>query len=645
MLKMNKYYNSLSDRFNKYDNIAINIRPNEAFIYQKSKQTTKNEFYTKANRSIDFLAKTTNIFDIGKIKEKSNQYMKNHYSIINCNSNKERLNKKLCDNFFINDKRQKIRRIILSKKKLLKAILDEGKKNNENKDKIINNNIYINNKKYKCGITINNVSMPEIDNKKYITKNKNGNEEETNKNNLFNLKNMDIYNKNLLQEKLYQIQMNKIALFKKIKYAGLKKFCSKGFNPFTKKLKINYISEQNAQNESTKQNNNKNELRNNDINNCNEITINTIRERVRNYFIGKFDNIKEYYYDWNENGIGKLSINDIYKYLNNKIKYRISKEEVKRLFENYLKKNYLDLESFKYLFFEQPSNEKISIQLNKILAMIKSSSEGFLPLEINKNETNLYYYDKKKYNDLINLIKENEDKILLHLLVNTEKEDDLNYSDFYNLINKIIPDNNKNNYENQIKTIFNNNKLKNIDRINIKEFFETINNKKNENKLNNLNTVNTSFNIKKEINNGYSTFYEKNCDNKNSMNNRNQNNIYIKKNNRFNKTNNLFYKENDFGEINNINKKSNLNEINEQRKECKSQERNIDKNKKSTKMIVFKTDKEKIFNEQLSKTHENVDKRKINYKLFPSFRKFQLPIITKRIREQNKNSDILELLK
>ena len=62
-------------------------------------------------------------------------------------------------------------------------------------------------------------------------------------------------------------------------------------------------------------------------------------------------------------------------------------------------------------------------------------------------------------------------------------------------------------------------------------------------------------------------------------------------------------------------------------------------------MIVFKTDKEKIFNEQLSKTHENVDKRKINYKLFPSFRKFQLPIITKRIREQNKNSDILELLK
>ena len=95
--------------------------------------------------------------------------------------------------------------------------------------------------------------MPEIDNKKYITKNKNGNEEETNKNNLFNLKNMDIYNKNLLQEKLYQIQMNKIALFKKIKYAGLKKFCSKGFNPFTKKLKINYISEQNAQNESTKQ--------------------------------------------------------------------------------------------------------------------------------------------------------------------------------------------------------------------------------------------------------------------------------------------------------------------------------------------------------------------------------------------------------
>ena len=68
-------------------------------------------------------------------------------------------------------------------------------------------------------------------------------------------------------------------------------------------------------------------------------------------------------------------------------------------------------------------------------------------------------------------------------------------------------------------------------------------------------------------------------------------------------------------------------------------------NKTSNKLITFKISREKIFKEQLSKTHENIEKKKnINKILYPRFRKFQLPIITKHTREQNKNSDIIDIL-
>ena len=551
---MNKYF-SLSDRFNKHNNLNNNVGLNEAFIYLKSKRATNSEFYSNGTRSIDVLGRTTNIFNLGKVKDKATHYIKNQFSIINNNNGKEKLNIKIFQNFFINEKKQKIRKIILSKKKLLEAILDEDKRN-ANQTKNVNDINY--NKKNKTGVVINNVSMPEIVNKKNIKKNKTGNEE-LHKINILNLKNIEKYNRNLLQEKLYQIQMNKIALFKKIKYAGLKKRCNKGFNGNNKKYDI---SEQNKNNEE-KKSKEKNDLKNRDIiNNCSEITINSIREKVKKYFIGKFDSVKEYFYEWNEKGMGKLSSYDIYKYLNNKIKYRISKDEVKKIFMSYLKNNYLDLESFKNLFFECPSNEKISIQLDKMM-MAKISSDKNLSLDKNKNDSNLSYYEKSKYNELINIIEEQKEIILLKLIFKNQKGNDLNYSEFYNLIYNIIPENKKHNFDNQIKILFNNNKLKNIEKINIKEFFDAINHKRKKDfKLNNINIINNSLNNKNGVNNECSTFYEKNLNNKKSTYNRNQNYIYIKKNTTFSKTNNLFYKSKEFNETK-INKNNQLNEINE----------------------------------------------------------------------------------
>lgn len=655
MLKQNKIF-SLSERFNKYENIKNNLRTNEAFIYLKSKRTTHSDFYNKGNRSIDFLAKTTNLFDLGKLKEKGNQNLKNQLNIINSMNYNEKLNQKLYQNFFNNNKKEKIRRIILSKKKILETILDEERKNSL-KEKIINNidnknneNKKINSKskKNKGVIVINNVSMPEIEmNKKNNFKIKNIiDENDIIHSNTFNLKNIDNYNKNILQEKLYQIKMNKIALFRKIKFAGLKKYCNKDlkFNSYNKKFGINYISEQNIQNKDI-QNFNRNELRNNLIkNNCNEITINSLRESVRNYFIGKFHNIKEYFDDWDEQGQGKININDIYKYLNNKIKFRISKEEIQKFIRFYNNKNYFNLENFKYFFFEEPSNEKLSIQKENYLKseykMNKSSSEGILFIDKNKKDNNLYYCDKNKYSELINLIKEQNDNKLIKVILNNKNEDELNYNDFYNLIDSFIPKNKKKYFEKEIKRIFNNHKIKKEEKVNIKDFFEKINNKKEEFKLFNNNSNNTFSIIKKEINQGYTTFYEKKMNNKKFNDNRNQDNILIKKNINFSKTNNIFYKKKDFEETK-INKKDKLINLT---KEYKSQDIKEEKIKKPIKYFTFNAIKGKSIKNNFSMTQENFGKKTLNIKYYPSFRKFQLPIITKYSREQNKNSDIINLL-
>ena len=146
-----------------------------------------------------------------------------------------------------------------------------------------------------------------------------------------------------------------------------------------------------------------------------------------------------------ELGVGKININCIYKYLNNKIKFRISKEEIQKLFGLYNRKNYFNLENFKYFFFEQPSNEKLSIQMDNYvkfenkMTMTKSSSEGILYNDKNKNEHNLHYSEKNKYFVLINLIKEQNDNKLIKAILNNKNEDELNYNDFYNLIYSFFP--------------------------------------------------------------------------------------------------------------------------------------------------------------------------------------------------------------
>jgi hypothetical protein len=311
---------------------------------------------------------------------------------------------------------------------MLEQILQYEGKNSTKEKKIINHNnnmIKSSNHRNKRIILINSISMPEYEINK---KTKNGIEEFCN--NISLIKSQENHAKKILQDKLYHINMNKIALFKKIKFAGLKKYCSKdlrlnnGYNNNLKNdINYNYIIHQNNQNIINKNKSwNKNQYLNlNQINNCNEITINSIREKVKNYFIGKFDNIKDYFDDWDEQGIGKISINNIYRYLNNKIKFKISKEDIKKLIANHCKKKYFDLQNFKYFFFEEPSNEKTSIQIRKFLT--KNMSDN-LKLYKNKNDINLLGYEKYKYKKLLYTVKEQKDKILSEKKSESEEKEE-----------------------------------------------------------------------------------------------------------------------------------------------------------------------------------------------------------------------------
>ena len=737
MLKKNSM-TSLSDRFNKYKKYHNSIIAHEAFIVLKSKRDYNSELYNKDNKTIDFLAKTTNVFDLEKLKENHNKYLVNQIHNINNTNNDEKSNKRIFYNFFNNDKNEKTKKFILSKKKMLQQILyDEGKNPVKEKSNINNNNfnVNLNYKRYKGIVLVNSISMPELEiNKK---NNKNGIEENLDSNSLC-LKSQDNYTKKFLQEKLYQINMNKIALFKKIKFAGLKKFCCKDLklnNAYNnnKKNDINYNIHQNNQNKNKdwKQNN---FLIDNNINNCNEIIINSIKEKVRSYFIGKFENIKDYFDDWDEQGLGKITIKDIYRYLNNKIKYKISKEETKRLFGYFCKKNYFDLQNFKYFFFEEPSNEKLSIKLNKFFnynqMLMKSSSDGLLQFNRSKNDNNILCYEKYKYNELLNLIKEQKNKIILNQISVTKDKDnkieEINYNEFYNLIISIINnDNKKINFNNEIKKIFMKYKLKDSENINIKDFFEKINDKKDIDKK--IKSIYSCKNIKRQINPGYTTFYElikkkanltncnlnskiistnkdtifsqTNCNSKNSSSKKkyvfNQTNYLFnkkikdfeenKKINKYNKNNednkvnkhielennkdkkhnednknNKYNEDNKYNENNEDkkynedykdnkhkenNKKTKFNKINNHIKESKSHDMKTAKNKTSIKHINFKAlNKGRILKERLSITNENIERKHNNINEHPKILKFELPKISKYIRANNKNSDIIDLL-
>ena len=608
---------SLSQRLTKKNILSEKEQLNGVFPFIKKKKENNSETY---NRSIDFFEKTTTLFNkLEKLKEpkfNNKNIIRNTGKNSDKNTNKKPFKQLLENN---NNKR------IFSKKNLLDQIL-QNKQGLLVKDKAKSNSL--NSKAIKLSMILNKSSLLINDSTA------NDNNFDANKINFFKIKNEYVEggktgnynNKTFIQEKLEQINMNKTALFKKIKFESLKKFC-KNVKLTDKKIGINLIVR--------KGENNKNEVRKN---NCEEIKISCIKEKVRNYFIGRFNNIKEYFDSWDEQKSGRININDVYNYLNKKIKYKISKSDTRKLLFSFSNRNYLDLENFRIIFFENSPKEKLFIRGNKIFeyheALPKNLSE-ISHINRSENNCNISFFEKFRFNEMISLLLNKKNLILSQ--INRDRVE-LTFIEFYSIIRNFIKEK-KFNFDKEIKRLFNDYKEKNSDLINIYNFFEKLNEKKEDNKKNH-----PIINIKKHINQGLKPFYNKNKSSFFVLNSRNSkaNNFAYKDTNQ-SKTNFISDKvmnrevENDkkinIGNISNLNKykNMNINYFRERRNSFNSKYfmSNI-KNDKSYNNFDI-NDKNRI-------TNENIENSKII--------DFQLPNINnhERNRNKNRNSDIIDFL-
>ena len=608
---------SLSQRLTKKNILSEKEQLNGVFPFIKKKKENNSETY---NRSIDFFEKTTTLFNkLEKLKEpkfNNKNIIRNTGKNSDKNTNKKPFKQLLENN---NNKR------IFSKKNLLDQIL-QNKQGLLVKDKAKSNSL--NSKAIKLSKILNKSSLLINDSTA------NDNNFDASKINFFKIKNEYVEggktgnynNKTFIQEKLEQINMNKTALFKKIKFESLKKFC-KNVKLTDKKIGINLIVR--------KGENNKNEVRKN---NCEEIKISCIKEKVRNYFIGRFNNIKEYFDSWDEQKSGRININDIYNYLNKKIKYKISKSDTRKLLFSFSNRNYLDLENFRIIFFENSPKEKLFIRGNKIFeyheALTKNLSE-ISHINRSENNCNITFFEKFRFNEMISLLLNRKNLILSQ--INRDRVE-LTFIEFYSIIRNFIKEK-KFNFDKEIKRLFNDYKEKNSDLINIYNFFEKLNEKKEDNKKNH-----PIINIKKHINQGLKPFYNKNKSSFFVLNSRNSkaNNFAYKDTNQ-SKTNFISDKvmnrevENDkkinIGNISNLNKfkNMNINYIRERRNSFNSKYfmSNL-KNDKSYNNFDI-NDKNRI-------TNENIENSKII--------DFQLPNINnhERNRNKNRNSDIIDFL-
>lgn len=610
---------SLSQRLPKKNILSEKDQINGVFPFIKKKKESNSEQH---NRGIDFFEKTTILFN--KLEKLKDPKFNNKSIIKNTGKNSDKnIVKKPFKQLLENGNNKRI----FSKKKILEQIL-------QNKQAL-----FLKEKNKANSLNSKTIKLSKILNKSSLLINDstvNDNNFDVNKINFFKIKNEYVEggktgnynNKTFIQEKLEQINMNKTALFKKIKFESLKKFC-KNVKLTDKKLGINLIVR--------KGENDKNEVRKN---NCEEIKINCIKEKVRNYFIGRFNNIKEYFDSWDEQKSGKIDINDMYNYLNKKIKYKISKNDTRKLIYSFGNRNYLDLENFRIIFFENSPKEKLFIRGNKIFEYHESLTKNLSEIShINRSENNcnISFFEKFRFNEIISLLLNQKNIILSH--INRDRVE-LTFIEFYSILRNFIREK-KFNFDKEIKKIFNDYKEKNSDLINMYNFFEKISEQTENNKKNH-----PIINIKKHINQGIKPFYNKNKSSFFILNSRNSkaNNFSYKDTNQ-SKTNFISDKvlnqeiENNkkinIGNISNLNKFKNMN-INFLRE--RERER---RNSFNSKFLVSNLKSDKSYNnfdisDKKGITNENIENSKII--------DFQLPNINNHERNKNRNSDIIDFL-
>ena len=253
------------------------------------------------------------------------------------------------------------------------------------------------------------------------------------------------------------------------------------------------------------------------------------------------------------------------------------------------------------------------------------------------NNCNISFFEKVKLNEIISLISTQKNSILSQ--INAERVE-LTFIEFNSIIKSIIK-NGKYNFDKEIKKLFYEYKDKDSDLINIYNFFEKINIKKEEN-ANSKTITHPIKNIRKNINSRMKSFDNKNKKPNVVLNSRNiKSNDFAYKESKQSKTNFVLDKptnkeiENNknininINGLNNLNKLKNIriNFLKEKKREIKNSF-----NSKFSKVIDYAlNDNKKINNENDIENSKLID-------ILPEIKD------NKKNKNKNKNSDIIEFL-
>ena len=236
-----------------------------------------------------------------------------------------------------------------------------------------------------------------------------------------------------------------------------------------KLLETQYKSEKNVESKLKKSQSLKNISRSLLCKNNREIEKLTflIKEEVKQYFIKhRFSSVKDYFNDWlyykrNKADQKKINLDEdsIYYYLKEKIRIKINRNEVQKIFKS--KKKLFDINHFKNFFFEDKEISNNDSQLSK-----HSLFSSYKKLNKNKglilcSFSNIFNDTKNKMpkfknNLLISKIEEHKTKIIEKIcrtLIGNKRKTEYDFFEFYSLFKSLNIDKNLIN-KNVIKKIF-----------------------------------------------------------------------------------------------------------------------------------------------------------------------------------------------
>ena len=394
---------------NHHINLKKNIKPTILLSNDSNKRLYSAEWMK--NKNITPRSKSFNSIECNSLKRNAKYSVKHeNYSAININENSYNFHKRAPKKIINQDKK-----LLIYVNKNSDKILMKDAYENENEKNSITPRYYIN--EYKQKENINKLPLTQKKNNFHLINQKQSRE---------------FFQKHKLLETRYKLEKNMQVKLKK--------------SQSIKNISRGLLDKNNREIE--------------------KLTY-LIKEEVKHYFIKhRFSSVKDYFNDWlyykrNKDDQKKINLDEdsIYYYLKEKIRIKINRNEVQKIFKS--KKKLFDINHFKNFFFEDKeiSNNDSQLSKHSLFSSYKklNKSKGLILCSFSNifNDTK-NKMPKFKNNLLISKIEEHKTKIIEKIcrtLIGNKRKTEYDFFEFYSLFKSLNIDKNLIN-KNVIKKIF-----------------------------------------------------------------------------------------------------------------------------------------------------------------------------------------------